>query len=184
MLDHFRRVVTQGEPDWFLMENVPSVPDLLVEGYTVQRFDLNARECGMRQTRLRHFQYGSREGFVLVPERTKPTGEPQEIGLASEGSRPDRRSWSDFCELFGLPRDFALPGLSIAARYRAVGNGVPVPMARVVARAIREASIRMKDVRLCVCNCGRIVEGRKRAALPACRKRMQRRRDFAIVASR
>lgn len=181
MIDEFTRVVTETEPSWFLMENVPmlAVPDVLVDGYTVQRFDLNARECGLSQSRLRYFQYGSREGFVLVPERQEPVGEPLAIALASEGSRPGRRSWPDFCELFGLPRDFSLPGLSVAAKYRAVGNGVPIPMARVVARAIREASVRMIDVRLCVCNCGRIVQGQKLAALPACRKRMQRRRDLA-----
>lgn len=176
MLEEFRRVVTEAEPEWFLLENVPTVPNVSLEGYTVQRFDLNARECGMSQSRLRHFQFGSRRGLVIVPERLKPAGDAAQICLATEGQRADRRSFADFCELQGLPRDFDLPGLSIAAKYAAVGNGVPVPMARTIARAIKAAKLRARDVRLCVCNCGRIVKGKQIAATPACRKRLERKR--------
>jgi DNA (cytosine-5)-methyltransferase 1 len=181
MLSEFTRVVTEARPYWFLLENVPRVPDILVDGYTVQRFDLNARECGMKQSRLRHFQFGSRLGRVLVPERSEPQGAAEPIAMAIEGRKGDRRSWPDFCELQGLPRDFSLPGMSIAARYAAVGNGVPVPVARVLARAVKAARVLGVGERLCVCGCGRVVEGKKLAALPACRKRMQRKRDFAGV---
>ncbi len=176
MLRHFRRVVLEASPSWFLLENVPRVPDLAVEGYSVQRFDLNARECGMRQSRLRHFQFGSRAGLILIPERAKQTGEAATICLASEGERADRRTFADFCELQGLPRDFDLPGYSIAAKYRAVGNGVPVGMARVVARAIRTATPR-PGARLCACRCGRLLQGKQSSATPACRKRLQRSRS-------
>jgi DNA (cytosine-5)-methyltransferase 1 len=182
MLREFGRVVLESQAPWFLLENVPTVPDLIVEGYSVQRFDLNARECGSRQSRLRHFQFGSRDGLVIVPRRQKfSRRESQAICLASEGESAERRSFADFCELQGLPRDFDLPGWSIAAKYRAVGNGVPVEMARVVASAIRDAMCpgrgrRITDVRLCACNCGRVLEGRQKAATPACRKRLERAR--------
>jgi len=181
MLNEYARVVTEALPDWFLLENVPTVPDINIEGYTIQRFDLNARECSLKQSRLRHFQFGSRRGLVLVPERRKAIGAPEKICLASEGTLPGRRGWGDFCELQGLPRNFSLPGMSIEARYKAVGNGVPIPMARTIARAIRSAHIRSDDVRLCECGCGRIVTGKEKAAKPACRKRMQRRRDRVRV---
>lgn len=72
MLGEFARVIVEAEPDWWLMENVPSVPNVEIDGYSVQRFDLNARECGLRQSRLRHFQFGSRRGLVVVPERLPP----------------------------------------------------------------------------------------------------------------
>ena len=89
--------------------------------------------------------------------------------------------WPDFCELNGLPRDFDLPGWSIAAKYRAVGNGVPIPMARAVAIAI----LTRGDTggrQMCVCECGRTVIGKATHATPACRKRMERRRrDTAAV---
>jgi DNA (cytosine-5)-methyltransferase 1 len=176
LLGHYARVVLESSALWFLLENVPGVPDLVVDGYVVQRFDLNARECGMRQQRLRHFQFGSRLGLVVVPERREPVGLPELIALATEGERVDRRSWADFCELQGLPRDFELPGMSISAKYRAVGNGVPIPMARVIARAICSARSMDFGERLCVCGCGRVVAGRHAAALPACRKRLERRR--------
>jgi DNA (cytosine-5)-methyltransferase 1 len=177
MLREFLRVVSEGEPDWFLLENVATVPDIEAAGYSIQRIDLNARECGMRQSRLRHFQFGSRAGIIITPERQKPRGQPEPICLASEGTQHARRSFADFCELQGLPRSFALPGWTVAAKYAAVGNGVPPPMARVIARAIRTAKLRAADARLCACRCGRVLEGRQKTATPACRKRLQRRRS-------
>lgn len=185
MLTEFARVVNEAAPRWFLLENVARVPDVTIEGYTVQRFDLNARECGLRQSRLRHFQFGSRAGLILIPERQKPVGTPDTTCLASEGQRQTRRSFADFCELQGLSRTFDLSHFSISLKYRVVGNGVPVPMARVVARAIRDVSRTSQPrtvtkARLCVCQCGRIVTGRQRAATAGCRKRMQRRRGEVL----
>lgn len=40
----------------------------------------------------------------------------------------------------GLPETFDLPGMTIAAKCRAVGNGVPMAMGRAVAKAVLEAS--------------------------------------------
>jgi DNA (cytosine-5)-methyltransferase 1 len=177
MLDEFCRVVAEAQPAWFLLENVPTVPDVAVVGYEVQRLDLNARECGAKQNRPRHFQFGSRDGRVLVPARVITThSESQPTVLASEGKRKSRRGWPEFCELQGLPGDFALPGMTLSARYRAVGNGVHIDVARTLARAVREALRRRKSPRLCVCNCGRIVMGKGGAATAACRKRLERRR--------
>jgi len=175
MLHEFERVVMESVPSWFLLENVPRVPDVSIPGYSVQRLDLNARECGMRQVRLRHFQFGSLDGSVIVPVRVPAVGKPEKIALAIEGAKPDRRGWADFCELQGLPRHFDV-SLSVVEKYRAVGNGVPVPMARVLARAIANRLL-SQDARLCICGCARVLEGRKQMALPACRKRMERRRD-------
>lgn len=183
MLGEFIRVVVEAQPDWFLLENVPAVPDVKVEGYSVQRFDLRATECGGQQWRLRHFQFGSRRGLVIQPERQKqPTGKAQRTCMATEGSKPNRRTWADFCELQGLPRDFDLPGYSREAKYRAVGNGVPVMMARTIAKAIRESATATEvrtftDVRLCACNCGRVVTGKQISAGPTCRKRLQKARQ-------
>src|SRR5207247_6813091 len=86
-----------------------------------------------------------------------------------------RRNFADLCELQGLPRWFDLPGLSRTAKYRAVGNGVPVPMAHGVAEAIRDRRV-TELLRLCICGCGRPLTGprRQKAATPACRKRIER----------
>jgi DNA (cytosine-5)-methyltransferase 1 len=186
LLREFGRVVFESQAAWFLLENVPTVPDIQIEGYTVQRFDLNSRECGAAQSRLRHFQFGSKEGLVISPHRRPPTGCAEAVCLASEGESTDRRSFADFCELQGLPRDFDLPGWSIAAKYCAVGNGVHVGVARVIARAIRDATCaprgrRITDVRLCACNCGRILTGRQKAATAGCRKRLERERKLCLA---
>lgn len=179
MLEQFARCVTAAEPDWFLLENVPGVPDIQIDSYTVQRFDLRATECGLTQSRLRHFQFGSRHGCILVLDR-----EPRQLAtapacVATEGARVERRDWPEFCTLMGLPADFELPGFRLTAKYQAVGNGVPIPMAALIARTIRDSMFPAGAVRVCACGCGRRVAGKQIAALPACRKRLERYRKCA-----
>jgi DNA (cytosine-5)-methyltransferase 1 len=182
MLTEFIRIVDLASPDWWLLENVPTVPDVIISKYITQRLDLNARECGSSQNRPRHFQFGTHLGLQLVPARACPTAaKSQPTALATEGRHNTRRTWPDFCELQGLPRDFTLPGLTRTACYAAVGNGVHVAVARTLARAILDAYLRDKPLYLCACHCGRPVTGRQIAATPACRKRLQRRRDLASV---
>jgi DNA (cytosine-5)-methyltransferase 1 len=181
MIGLFDRAIRSARPLWFLMENVPGLPDLSIGGpeYLLQRFHLCASHCGGRQRRLRVFIFGSREGKSLVIERRPPAAALVSTCMASEGQRKKRRrSWGEFCELQGLPADFSLPGLSVAARYRAVGNGVPVFMAEAIARSIR-ARVDYGSVRLCLCGCGRILTGRSHqaAALVSCRKRLERVRS-------
>lgn len=203
LLAEFGRVVTQALPDWWLLENVVGVPDLPIHGYTVQRLNLNAIECGSPQHRLRSIQFGSRDGVGLVlddlerrPRRDVTelglfslaesrrdsaaaaltrTDTPERCAMASEGRQQHRRDWSAFCVLQGLPPDFVLPGMSRSGRYRAVGNGVPLPMGRVLAIAVRRRLV-TQGRRVCVCECGRPVRGGALHATAACRKRMERRR--------
>ncbi len=181
-LAEFLRVVHEAAPEWFAMENVPGVPPIAAVGYSVQGFFLNAAECGGRQHRNRFWQFGSRDGCPLVCDRRDTPEELEPACLASEGRRPsanshgrkfERRAWGDFCELQGLPRDFDLPGLSVGAKFKAVGNGVPVPMARTIARAVIERHA-WRGAALCACGCGRVVDGNKTRALPRCRKRIER----------
>ena len=193
MLNEYKRIVLEAQPDWWLLENVERVPDITIDGYTTQRLDLNARECGMAQHRRRHFQIGSpvTQPLIVIPQRTNPAAQSQPTCMATEGSRANRRTWADFCELQGLPRDFDLPGLSIEASYRAVGNGVPIPMARVIALAIREAvnapaATAAAQSRLCACGCGRLLTGQRsdqKSATPACRKRLEKRRRESSTAA-
>lgn len=49
------------------------------------------------------------------------------------------RSFAEACRLQGLPEGFDLPPFTVMAKCRAVGNGVPLPMGRTIARAVREA---------------------------------------------
>jgi DNA (cytosine-5)-methyltransferase 1 len=176
LLGEFARVVTQVNPDWWLLENVTGCPDVSVQGFIVQRFNLSASECGARQRRLRRFQFGSRDGAGLVIVRSDtPANELRPCCLASEGQRQGRRSWGDFCELQGLPRDFDIPHVSMRGKYVMVGNGVPLPMGRVLAIAVKTRGV-TQGLRVCVCDCGRPVDTDRRHATAACRKRMERRR--------
>jgi DNA (cytosine-5)-methyltransferase 1 len=176
MIGELARCIGDAKPDWWLVENVAGVPDVEITGYRVQRFFLNARDCGCVQHRHRYFQFGSLDGVGVVFDQLPPAAKTRErCCLASEGSRTKRRSWADFCELQGLPRDFDLPGWTLSAKYRAVGNGVPIPMARVLAIAIKRRHVTML-MRVCVCGCGRVPPANGSHASAACRKRMERRR--------
>lgn len=184
LLGEFCRVVREAGPEWFCLENVPAVPSVRIDGYAIQRFNLTAAECGGRQRRNRCFQFGSRDGTCLICDRGVAGEVREKTCMASEFSRRGkRRAFADFCELQGLPGNFNLPGLSLGAKYKAVGNGVPVFMARVIARAVtnRAAS---HGVTLCACGCGRGVTVRQAGhvcATVACRKRLERGRKGVRV---
>lgn len=192
LMQEFARVVTEAQPAWFLLENVERAPDLHIEGYFVQRLTINALECGSRQNRNRKFQFGSKTGIIITPQRqTKPPkSERLPAAMATDGLRSNRPGWPEFCQRQGLPADFDLPGWSTAAKYRAVGNGVPLPMGRTMARAILQAVTLRSDtaieesrssVTFCPCGCGRVLVGNQQRGGPACRKRIQRSKNRAAV---
>lgn len=175
MLDEFARVVTEVSPYWWMLENVATVPDVLIRGYTHQRIDARASEFGSAQNRIRHFQFGCRKNKVLCLERPSIVTRPNErCCLASEGTKKNRRPWERFCQLQGLPSDFKLPYFTLKASYRAVGNGVPIPMGRAFARAIQDLQD-AQAVTVCACSCGRRVTGKQRTATMACRQRLSRK---------
>ncbi len=174
MLAEFRRLITEAQPAWWLMENVPGVPDMLVDRYVTQRFNILASEFRLAQRRNRSFQFGSSDGLKLIIPRVTQSHRTKPAPLASDGDRGRRRSFAEVCELQGLPRTFTLPGLSRRAMFRAVGNGVPVPVAEAIARAITLRG-RVPGVP-CPCDCGRVLTGRQLSATPACRKRLERSR--------
>lgn len=180
MMDNFARVVTQSRCSWALLENVPTVPNIEIPGYSHQRFDLNATECGLEQSRLRHFQFFSAIGHVLTIDRSQHPGQSQPCVTASEGHRATgRRRLTEICTLQGLPESFELPYFRLEAKYKVVGQGVPVAMARRVAaaihRAVTTAAWSQDTTGLCGCGCGRRVTGKQVTATVACRKRVSRK---------
>lgn len=185
MLAEFKRVVTEAQPEWFLLENVPNVPHVNIDGYHIQRFYLNALECGSTQNRHRFFQFGSRAGIVLdIPRQPKPA-HAQRCAMATEGNKVQRRTWEDFCTLQGV-EPLSLPDLTQSARYKVVGNAVSLHVSRTIAATIKSAlasPIYMKDVTLCACGCGRQLTGRQKTATTACRKRLSVRRRITITES-
>jgi len=68
-------------------------------------------------------------------------------GHGGENSKQYVYSLEDACELQGLPRDFTddMP-FRKDAKLKAVANGVPLPLGRAIARAVRRATQRLEDV--------------------------------------
>lgn len=171
------RVILECRPPWWLVENVPGIPDLEIPGYAVQRLDLTDRECGGLQRRLRHIQFGHAEGWIIRPDRheVRHGGRPAPTAMATDAYRR-LRTFPEHCRLQGLDRPVTLAGWSREAKFRAVGNGVPMAMGRVLAVAVLAASPRDPAGTDCVCGCGRRVTPPAIQATAACRKRMERRR--------
>lgn len=191
MLEEFCRVVLETRPEWFLMENVARVPNVTELGhsystelshvYSIQRIDINEGWYGV-STRLRHIQFGSLSGRQLHIDR-RPVTATEGAALAN-----DHRSFDEVKRLQGLPADFDLPPFRQSEKVKAVGNGVPLNMGRVLARAVLEAYARpvivqrdlagrVTPARACKCGCGRPVYGKSLYYDYSCRKRAQRKRD-------
>lgn len=78
---------------------------------------------------------GAREPSDLTRDRTLPDG-----GRAYP-SRGARRTLAEMCRLQGLPEDFLGDApFTMDGKRKAIANGVPLPMGRAIARAVREAT--------------------------------------------
>jgi DNA (cytosine-5)-methyltransferase 1 len=179
LVNEFFRVVKQGQPRWWLMENVPGSPNCDgPAGYLVQRFSLDSSHVGSEQRRLRKFHFGYQPGLSpLVIIRQPAPSHVEPTLLATEGRRGKGRSWERVCELQGLPAGFDLAPFTVEAKKRAVGNGVPFPMALALAQAVKLAVARcVTPFKLCACGCGEPVHGKAFLATVACRQRYSRER--------
>lgn len=181
LMIEFGRVVVQSNCDWWLLENVPAVPDLVIKGYHVQRFNLCPTDIipnGTVQSRRRRFQFGSKAGFLLNIQKKKFMGIKKPCVKASEGKRTEKRTFAEFCQLQGLPPNFDLPSFNKASKYQAVGNGVHSAVSEYIAKAILEVLTAnnpktIHNTNTCACGCGLEVSGRKKSATDACRKRLE-----------
>lgn len=174
MLQQTCRIIMECRPEWFLIENVPRVPDVRIDGYTIQRIPITDRECGGVQLRSRHVQFGSRLGDVIRPARVNDCTRNRKKGRPAKAVTTKTERWKDFpdvCRRQGLEAQIDLPGWTRSAKVKAVGNGVPLRMGRALAAAILDrAGPRESD---CLCGCGREVSGKQLTATASCRKRKQ-----------
>lgn len=167
LIGEYLRIVTLLRPAWYLIENVPTVPDAIAEGYRVQRLDVTDQEAGGSQLRRRHIQFGSLVGHIIRPEREGSIAEAMPAVTSSNYTIEEQ------ARLQGaeVPR---LPYFSHQGRRKALANAVPLTMARMLARAVARRSAEIPGD--CPCGCGRTVTGRQRSATVACRKRLSRAR--------
>lgn len=164
LIPEYERVVSEAAPKWFVMENVPAAPTPAVEGYEVHSFLLNNRQLGETQNRVRRWSFGYRgEQRILMVETVVFENREYEFAATGDarrrpvallaGGKPKRGTsrtsslnrgggsvgFADMCRLQGLPEDFDIEPFTMTAKRQAVGNGVPLPMGRAIARAVREA---------------------------------------------
>lgn len=163
LIPEFRRVVLEAQPEWFLMENVPAAP-LPDTGYPEQTFVANNRWTGADQNRERRFTFGHAQGRRIAPQwevfqslRWEPavcstaSGRRASVAIGgsgkpkgNQGRKPEarlrNRSLAQECELQGLPPDFLADApFTEHGKRVVVGNGVPIPLGRAIARAVKAA---------------------------------------------
>lgn len=165
LIPEFERCVQEAAPRWFLMENVPTAPAPNVAGYGVHEQIVNNRWLGEDQNRIRRFSFGTPEGYAIHVNDFafySLTFEPAVCSTAggrrasvaiggsgklkgnqgrAPGSRLKNRTLAEQCRLQGLPENFAdHTPFKKTEMERAIGNGVPLPMGRAVAKAVRIAT--------------------------------------------
>lgn len=148
MIPDYARCVREAAPAWFLMENVPGAPLPDVPGYGLVDRICDNRWTGGEQRRRRRFTFGARgrsvrfhiEGVALEAIDEIDTI----VSTGQTGSRPrgqlSRKSIDDMAIAQGIdPRRFDHSPFSVTELRRAIANGVPLPMGRAVARAVKAA---------------------------------------------
>lgn len=197
MMDEYKRIVLECDPSWYLFENVRNAPNLIIEGYEHQRIDIN--QAWYSDTRrLRHIQFGHKEGKKIFWER----GSVTDRSLKSCALASDSRPFRELCNLQGLEDDFDLPDFTVKGKKKLVGNGVPLVMGRVIANSVRDctglnicdatvedncdfAAGNKRDTpaikKYCACGCGRSVTARAKTYDATCRKRLQRNSNHWII---
>jgi DNA (cytosine-5)-methyltransferase 1 len=165
LIPEYERCVSESQPEWFLMENVPKAPSPSVEGYIVKSYLFNNRWFGAVQNRVRRFSFGTRDGLPLLvetqvfeplkfePAVTGNNGGRRAVAVKdangrvrgkqgdSEWHRLRRRSIEEICELQGLQADHLRDApFTTQSKREVVANGVPIPMGRAIAKAVLEAT--------------------------------------------
>lgn len=165
LIPEFERIIAEAAPAWFLMENVEAAPEPIVPGYQVHAQLLRDVWVGGETSRLRRFCFGTQDGRRLQVETLAlHCPNPEHAAMASGGGRPVpvalggsgklKRSaksalknygyktadaFENHKRLQGMPADFDLPAFTVSSKVKALGNGVPLPMGRAVAKAVRLA---------------------------------------------
>jgi DNA (cytosine-5)-methyltransferase 1 len=149
-IPEFARCINEAQPAWFLMENVPQAPVPHCPDYQLASLVCNNRWCGGVQNRLRKFTFGSQAnagGFHIVTEALEPAAyRPAVISSGQAGKGGSRASIEQMAIDQGLdPRRFDNSPFTTTELRRAIANGVPLPLGRAVAQAVKRAVSRLQE---------------------------------------
>jgi DNA (cytosine-5)-methyltransferase 1 len=164
LIPEFARCIQESNPGWWLMENVPGAPLPNVGGYYVTERLINNRWFGGIQNRERRFTFGSKgrasfypvgevfEALEWQPAVTSTAGGRRRTVAIGGNGKPkgnqrrgpggELNTWTlpQMCELQGLSQTFLADApFTVRAKQEVIGNGVPLPMGRAVARAVKAA---------------------------------------------
>lgn len=162
MIPEFERCIGAARPSWFVMENVEGAPLPDVPGYRVQSQVIQDCWVGGATSRERRFSFGSYNADrfhieTLALHRPDPEYpvlahanlRDQPIRIGGSGKRKKRRHHRDK-DLKGFAAGCVAQGLSpgflseapftAAGKVKCIGNGVPLPMGRAVAQAVKRAT--------------------------------------------
>jgi DNA (cytosine-5)-methyltransferase 1 len=153
LIPEFSRVVEEADPEWFLMENIPEAPRPVLReaDWCIDDLILDNAQLGERQRRKRRFTFGTE--YPREPLKIDlPDSIPDDAGTIPpvtgahpchrrpKGGHGENRSIGEMLEQQGLPATFfdESPLTSVGKR-KLIGNGVPLPMGRAVAKAVKRA---------------------------------------------
>ena len=162
LIPEFSRCVSECRPTWFLMENVEDAPlPVTASDYYVTKSLLRDVWVGGCTNRLRQFVFGRINGSSLAMRLPLDVvalhRQPEPSAVASNGGKyadgriagPERKRLglktmriplSTQLRKQGLPDDFLADApFTAEGKHRIIGNGVPLPMGRAVARAVKRA---------------------------------------------
>lgn len=140
----FTRVVEESAPLWWVMENsiVADAPKL----HPCFKQILDNQWFGERQRRARSFWSNiplpvAVPALVGVDAGTERTASGKgAVDWQGSRAREKPRTVADMLELQGFPSDMLADSpFTVTAAKQAIGNGVPLPMGRAVAQAVKRA---------------------------------------------
>ena len=158
LIPEFERVLDEARPGWFVMENVPDAPTPRQAESSALLRDF---DCGGLTSRLRRFSWAG-VALDLPPVTRSPGALPSvtcdarvtPVAIGGSGKRKGQRGQQGGIAphegahlMLGemLRRQGFAPGLldgapfTLTGKRAAVGNGVPLPMGRTVAQAVKAA---------------------------------------------